>query len=229
MALRLLGRAADRPPCRRHRPGLPAPRERDRAERGRHEAEFSRFWFHVEHPVRRAREDVEVARQRLHAARHRGAGHRPSALRYLLLSSHYRKQLNFTGPAWIRQKSRFAGSSIAWRGSSRWTVTASILPRVGVYATRDQGDGLEVIHDDGVVCLERLLEDAVDCLVQRQRITMRGRLDELARREIHAPGPREQRPQDLRLAHARTSRQDGDVVFRQPLLERGQRGTLYPA
>ena len=84
-----------------------------------------------------------------------------------------------------------------------------------------------MIRDDGVVCFERLLEDAVDRLVQRQRITMRRRLDELARREIHAPSPREQRSQDLRLAHARTSGQDGDVVFGQPLLERGQRGLLY--
>ena len=48
-------------------------------------------------PVRREREDVEVARQRLHACRTSSRkGYRPSALRYLLLSSHYRKQLNFT-------------------------------------------------------------------------------------------------------------------------------------
>ena len=47
--------------------------------------------------VRREREDVEVARQRLRAARHRSrAAIGASALRYLLLSSHYRKQLNFT-------------------------------------------------------------------------------------------------------------------------------------
>jgi cysteinyl-tRNA synthetase len=46
--------------------------------------------------VRRERKDVEVARQRLHDPDVRGRGHRPSALRYLLLSSHYRKQLNFT-------------------------------------------------------------------------------------------------------------------------------------
>ena len=47
--------------------------------------------------VRREREDVEVARQRLHACPTSSRkGYRPSALRYLLLSSHYRKQLNFT-------------------------------------------------------------------------------------------------------------------------------------
>ena len=43
------GRAADRHPRRRRRSDLPAPRERDRAERGRDGRPFSRFWVHVEH------------------------------------------------------------------------------------------------------------------------------------------------------------------------------------
>ena len=48
-------------------------------------------------PAGRRPEDVEVARQLLHAAATSSTrGFRLSALRYLLLSAHYRKQLNFT-------------------------------------------------------------------------------------------------------------------------------------
>ncbi len=53
---------------RRHRPDLPAPRERDRAGEGATGQPFSRFWVHVEHLLVDEREDVEVARQRLHDA-----------------------------------------------------------------------------------------------------------------------------------------------------------------
>ena len=97
MALRLLGERADRHPRRRHRPDLPASRERDRAGRGRDEAAVLALLVARRASVRREREDVEVARQRLsRCPTSSRRGYRPSALRYLLLSSHYRKQLNFT-------------------------------------------------------------------------------------------------------------------------------------
>jgi cysteinyl-tRNA synthetase len=57
---------------------------------------FSRFWFHVEHLI--------VDEQKMSKSLGNthtipdivAAGHRPSAVRFLLLSAHYRKQLNFT-------------------------------------------------------------------------------------------------------------------------------------
>jgi cysteinyl-tRNA synthetase len=57
---------------------------------------FSRFWFHVEHlfveneKMSKSLGNVFVLPDVL------ARGHRASSLRYLLLSSHYRKQLNFT-------------------------------------------------------------------------------------------------------------------------------------
>ena len=90
-------RAADRHPRRRHRPDLSASRERDRAERGRHgTSRSSRFWFHVEHLFVENEKMSKSLGNVYTLAEIVARGHRPSALRYLLLSSHYRKQLNFT-------------------------------------------------------------------------------------------------------------------------------------
>jgi cysteinyl-tRNA synthetase len=57
---------------------------------------FSRFWFHVEH-LFVENEKMSKSLGNVHTVPDVVArGYRPSALRYLLLSSHYRKQLNFT-------------------------------------------------------------------------------------------------------------------------------------
>jgi cysteinyl-tRNA synthetase len=57
---------------------------------------FSRFWFHVEH-LFVENEKMSKSLGNVYTLPDVVArGHRPSALRYLLLSSHYRKQLNFT-------------------------------------------------------------------------------------------------------------------------------------
>jgi cysteinyl-tRNA synthetase len=57
---------------------------------------FSRFWFHVEHLFVEG-EKMSKSLGNVHTVPDVVArGHRASALRYLLLSSHYRKQLNFT-------------------------------------------------------------------------------------------------------------------------------------
>ena len=61
-------RAADRHPRRRHRPDLSASRERDRAERRRHRHAVLAVLGARRAPDSRQREDVEVARQRLHGA-----------------------------------------------------------------------------------------------------------------------------------------------------------------
>jgi len=57
---------------------------------------FARFWVHVEHLFVENEKMSKSLGNVYTMADVVARGHRPSALRYLLLSSHYRKQLNFT-------------------------------------------------------------------------------------------------------------------------------------
>jgi cysteinyl-tRNA synthetase len=57
---------------------------------------FSRFWFHVEHLFVEGEKMSKSLGNVYTVPEIVARDHRPSALRYLLLSSHYRKQLNFT-------------------------------------------------------------------------------------------------------------------------------------
>ena len=96
MALRLLGE----PPIDIHAGGIdlifPHHENEIAQSEGATGKPFSRFWVHVEYLLVDEREDVEVARQHYTIPDVVARGFRPSALRYLLLSAHYRKQLNFT-------------------------------------------------------------------------------------------------------------------------------------
>jgi cysteinyl-tRNA synthetase len=58
--------------------------------------QFSRFWFHVEHLFVEHEKMSKSLGNFYTVPDIVDRGHRASALRYLLLSSHYRKQLNFT-------------------------------------------------------------------------------------------------------------------------------------
>jgi hypothetical protein len=100
MALRLLGE----PPIDIHAGGIdlifPHHENEIAQSEGATGKPFARFWVHVEHLLI----DDEPRRCRSRSATSTPAGHRrarlpASALRYLLLSSHYRKQLNFTWTA----------------------------------------------------------------------------------------------------------------------------------
>jgi len=96
MALRLLGDA----PIDLHAGGIdlifPHHENEIAQAEGATRQQFSRFWFHVEHLF------VENEKMSKSLGNVYGLpeiverGHSASALRYLLLSSHYRKQLNFT-------------------------------------------------------------------------------------------------------------------------------------
>ena len=96
MALRLLGE----PPIDLHAGGIDLIFPHHENEIAQSEAAtnrpFSRFWFHIEHlfveneKMSKSLGNVYTLPDVL------ARGHRASALRYLLLSSHYRKQLNFT-------------------------------------------------------------------------------------------------------------------------------------
>ena len=96
MALRLL----DGPPIDIHAGGVdlifPHHENEIAQAEGATRQPFSRFWFHVEH-LFVENEKMSKSLGNVHTVPEIVArGYRPSALRYLLLSSHYRKQLNFT-------------------------------------------------------------------------------------------------------------------------------------
>src|SRR6187455_3439763 len=96
MALRLLGPG----PIDLHAGGIdlvfPHHENEIAQSEGATKQKFSRFWFHVEFLLVE-HEKMSKSLGNFHTVPDIAAkGHRPSALRYLLLSSHYRKQLNFT-------------------------------------------------------------------------------------------------------------------------------------
>ena len=96
MALRLLGE----PPIDIHAGGIdlvfPHHENEIAQSEGATGRPFSRFWVHVEH-LFVENEKMSKSLGNVYTLEEiTTRGHRPSALRYLLLSSHYRKQLNFT-------------------------------------------------------------------------------------------------------------------------------------
>ena len=96
MALRLLGE----PPIDIHAGGVdlifPHHENEIAQAEGATRQTFSRFWVHVEH-LFVENEKMSKSLGNVYTVPDVVArGYRPSALRYLLLSSHYRKQLNFT-------------------------------------------------------------------------------------------------------------------------------------
>jgi cysteinyl-tRNA synthetase len=96
MALRLLGE----PPIDIHAGGIdlifPHHENEIAQSEGATKREFARVWVHVEH-LFVENEKMSKSLGNVYTIPDITArGHRPSALRYLLLSSHYRKQLNFT-------------------------------------------------------------------------------------------------------------------------------------
>jgi cysteinyl-tRNA synthetase len=96
MALRLLGQ----PPIDIHTGGIDLIFPHHENEIAQSECAtgrpFSRFWFHVEHLIVDEQKMSKSLGNTHTVPDIVAAGHRPSAVRYLLLSAHYRKQLNFT-------------------------------------------------------------------------------------------------------------------------------------
>jgi cysteinyl-tRNA synthetase len=96
MALRLLGQ----PPIDIHTGGIDLIFPHHENEIAQSECatghQFSRFWVHVEHLVVDEQKMSKSLGNTHTIPEIVAAGHRPSAVRYLLLSAHYRKQLNFS-------------------------------------------------------------------------------------------------------------------------------------
>jgi cysteinyl-tRNA synthetase len=96
MALRILGT----PPIDIHAGGIdlvfPHHENEIAQSEGATKTPFARVWLHVEHLFVDSGKMSKSLGNVYTLADVAERGHRPSALRYLLLSSHYRKQLNFT-------------------------------------------------------------------------------------------------------------------------------------
>ena len=96
MALRLLGD----PPIDIHAGGVdlvfPHHENEIAQSEGATRQPFARFWVHIEHLFVESEKMSKSLGNIYTLAEIAERGHRASALRYLLLSSHYRKQLNFT-------------------------------------------------------------------------------------------------------------------------------------
>jgi cysteinyl-tRNA synthetase len=96
MALRLLGE----PPIDIHAGGIdlvfPHHENEIAQSEGATQKPFSRFWVHVEYLLVNNEKMSKSLGNTYTIPDLVALGHRPSAVRYLLLSSHYRKQLNFT-------------------------------------------------------------------------------------------------------------------------------------
>jgi cysteinyl-tRNA synthetase len=96
MALRLLGE----PPIDIHAGGIdllfPHHENEIAQSEGATNKPFARFWFHIEHLFVENEKMSKSLGNIFTLPDLIARGHRASALRYLLLSSHYRKQLNFT-------------------------------------------------------------------------------------------------------------------------------------
>ena len=96
MSLRLLGA----PPIDIHAGGIdlifPHHEHEIAQSEGATNQAFARVWVHVEHLFVEGEKMSKSLGNVYTLSEIAARGHRPSALRYLLLSSHYRKQLNFT-------------------------------------------------------------------------------------------------------------------------------------
>ena len=96
MALRLLGS----PPIDIHAGGVdlifPHHENEIAQSEGATKQPFARFWVHIEHLFVESEKMSKSLGNVYTVPEVIARGHRASALRYLLLSSHYRKQLNFT-------------------------------------------------------------------------------------------------------------------------------------
>ncbi|HEY6213728.1 MAG TPA: cysteine--tRNA ligase [Vicinamibacterales bacterium] len=96
MALRLLGE----PPIDLHAGGIdlvfPHHENEIAQAEGATQKPFARFWVHVEHLIVEEQKMSKSLGNTFTIPDVVEKGYRPSAVRYLLLSAHYRKQLNFT-------------------------------------------------------------------------------------------------------------------------------------
>jgi cysteinyl-tRNA synthetase len=135
MALRLLGA----PPIDIHAGGIdlvfPHHENEIAQSEGATRTPFARFWVHVEHLVVENEKMSKSLGNVYTLADVAARGHRASALRYLLLSSHYRKQLNFTWTG-MEQAEEAIRRMVDFRGRLETVQGEGSHPEVAALATR---------------------------------------------------------------------------------------------
>jgi cysteinyl-tRNA synthetase len=126
MALRLLGT----PPIDIHAGGIdlifPHHENEIAQSEGATRTPFARFWIHVEHLIVEEQKMAKSLGNTITISDVVARGHRPSAVRYLLLSAHYRKQLNFT---WVG----LAQAEEALRRLTDFLARVSVVSRPGTH------------------------------------------------------------------------------------------------
>ena len=168
MALRLLGE----PPIDIHSGGIdlifPHHENEIAQSEGATQKTFSRFWVHVECLLVDA-EKMSKSLGNTHTVPDIvGKGYRASAVRYLLLSSHYRKQLNFTWAGLtqaeesLRRLTDFLARIATVKSGSHRAIAARVEEGRAAFAAAMQDD-LNTAAALGVMFeLVRLLNSAID-------------------------------------------------------------------
>jgi cysteinyl-tRNA synthetase len=146
MALRLLGE----PPIDIHAGGIdlifPHHENEIAQSEGATRKPFSRFWMHVEYLLVNNEKMSKSVGNFYTIPDLVARGHRPSAVRYLLLSSHYRKQLNFTWESLtqaeesLRRLADFLARLDTVKGDAHPEVTARVEEGRQAFASAMQDD-----------------------------------------------------------------------------------------
>jgi cysteinyl-tRNA synthetase len=168
MALRLLGEG----PIDIHAGGIdlifPHHENEIAQAEGATKQQFARFWFHVEHLFVENEKMSKSLGNVYSLADILEKGHRASALRYLLLSSHYRKQLNFT----------WAGMDQAEESLRRITDFLARLEAVAGPAQAGHHDGVDGLAKAGhYTDVAPGFSRAIDAVIDQSRTRFREALE----------------------------------------------------
>jgi cysteinyl-tRNA synthetase len=169
MALRLLGE----PPIDIHAGGIdlifPHHENEIAQSEGATGKQFSRFWVHVEYLIVDEQKMSKSLGNTYTIPDVIARGYRPSAVRYLLLSAHYRKQLNFTWASLGMAEEalrRLTDFLVRLNASTREGASAGVAERVA----QARGEFAEAMGDDlntaaalgAIFELVRALNSAID-------------------------------------------------------------------
>jgi len=169
MALRLLGE----PPIDIHGGGIdlvfPHHENEIAQSEGATERPFSRFWVHVEYLLVDEQKMSKSLGNTYTIPDIVAKGYRPSAVRYLLLSGHYRKQLNFTWASLAQAEESLrrlsdclARAAAATAGGSHEAVTTRVAAARREFADAMRSDLNTAAALGAMFELVRFLNSAID-------------------------------------------------------------------
>jgi cysteinyl-tRNA synthetase len=169
MALRLLGE----PPIDIHSGGIdlifPHHENEIAQSEGATNLPFARFWVHVEHLFVENEKMSKSLGNTFTIPEVMARGYRASAVRYLLLSSHYRKQLNFTWESLAQMEASLgrltdclARLDTVKRGGSRPAIAARVEEARTAFATAMKHDLNTAAALGAMFDLVRTVNSAID-------------------------------------------------------------------